>query len=141
MGRNTLVDVNMLRVAAIVGFALTLLGAGFVFIYASLVEGSYEAAVRSEPWEWAIAASSVGAIAVVFAVYGIAVCSRAAVRIGAGVQAATVLVLLTIALSEFDLRGSDFERAFITLTLLVLFFDAAVFLASWALPRPYRTAR
>lgn len=143
---TTSLAANLLRLAAIVGFALTLLGAGFVFIYASLVEGNYEAAIRAEPWGWAVVASLVGAIAVAVAIYGIAVCSRAAVRLGSGVQAVTVLVILGLALSEFDLRGSDlrgsdFERTFVILAMLVLFFDAAVFLASWALPRPYRTAQ
>jgi len=41
--------VNVLRVGAVAGLLLTLLGAGFVYIYASLVEGGYEAEVRAEP--------------------------------------------------------------------------------------------
>jgi hypothetical protein len=55
-----------------------------------------------------------------------------------------VVVVLTVALN-FDSwrsgneRGSDFEREFIALTSLVLLFDAAAFLASWALLRRRRT--
>jgi hypothetical protein len=126
----------VVRIAAIVGFALTLIGAGFAFIYFSLVEGSYEAAVRSEPWEWAIVASSLGALAAATAIYGIATYSLATIRTGASLQAVAVLVVLTVvARSHSDLRGSELERTFITLGALTLLFDSAVLLWSWVLPR------
>jgi hypothetical protein len=138
--------VNVLRVGAVAGFLLTVLGAGFVYIYASLVEGGYEWDVTAEPWEWAVAAAVLGAIAAVLAIYGFVACSRAAVRLGAVGQGIAAVIVLTVALPNFDFwrsdyeRNGDFEREFIALASLVLLFDAAVFLVSWALPRGRKSA-
>ena len=63
--------INMLRVGAEAGLVLTC---------------GYEADVRAEPWEWAVAAAILGAIAATVAIYGLVVCSRAAVRVGAVTQ-------------------------------------------------------
>jgi hypothetical protein len=133
--------VNLLRVGAVAGFVLTLLGAGFLFIYASLVEGNYEAEVRAEPWEFAVAAAILGALAAVPAIYGLLVFSRTAVRVGAVAQGIAAVIVLAVALRYFDFwrsdyeRNADFEREFIALAVLVLLFDVAVFLTSWTLPR------
>jgi hypothetical protein len=132
--------VNLLRVGAVAGLVLTLLGAGFVYIYANLVEGGYEADVRAEPWEWAIAAAFLGAIAAGLAIYGFVACSRLAVRLGAIAQGTAAVMVLAVALPNFDFwrsdyeRNADFEREFIALASLVLLFDVIVFVASWALP-------
>ena len=94
--------VNLLRVGAIAGLVLTLLGSGFVFIYASLVEGGYEADARSEPWEWAVVASVVGALAALVAIRGLVVGSQAGVRLGAVAQAIAVAIVLAVAVPNFD---------------------------------------
>jgi hypothetical protein len=135
------VAINMLRVVAVAGLVLTLLGCGFVFIYASLVEGGYEPDVRAEPWEWAVAAAILGAIAAAVAIYGLVVCSRAAVRVGAVTQGIAAAIVVIVALPNFDFwrsdyeRNADFEREFIALAVLVLLFDIGVFFGSWSLPR------
>jgi len=95
-------EMTLLRVGAAAGFVVTLLGAGFVFIYASLVEGSYEADVRAEPWELAIAAACLGAIGAAVAIYGFVACSRRAVRAGAVAQGIAALIVLAVALPNFD---------------------------------------
>ena len=121
-----------------VGFVLTLVGAGFLVIYASLAEGSYEAAVRSEPWEWVVVASSIGGIAAAVAIGGLAACRRGAVRLGAAAQAEAVVVVLALAVPNLESSRSDFEENFVAVTSLVLVFDAAVLLVSWVLPRRHR---
>jgi len=62
-------------------------------------------------------------------------------RFGAVAQAIAAVIVLTVALPNFDFwrsdyeRNADFEREFVALASLVLLFDVAVFFVSWALPR------
>jgi hypothetical protein len=126
---------GLIRVIVIAGFVLTLVGAGFFVIYASLAEGSYEPADRSEPWEWVAVASFAGGIAAGLAIGGLAARWPAGVVLGALAQAIAVAVVLALALPNLDSGRSDFERNLVVVASLVLLFDAAVLLSSFVSQR------
>jgi hypothetical protein len=128
------------RVAAVMGFVLTLPGAALVYLLAAIGESILSESRDEHTLEPMLVAAIVGAVAALIAIGGLIAGSRWTTQLGAGVQAVAAGVVLGTVLYYLEGPQSDEEGDMIGLTLLTLLFDLAVFVVVWR-TFPRRTSR